>query len=232
MESTPSDLQLQTLRLYKALWDEREGWDGALVLCCGAQCALTEAPPAVSIAGGATLAVDVDTTAMKSAMRRGHLDFVVNTLDEALRTLKNEVRQKRPLSVGLSADLKNTLSELVERGVQPDRLLVPVAEGRGHVLELRDIQTLKAQGMRTQLPSTHDMQCSSLQNEYFFAAPDVAALRNIDEALLALLHEDSVRRRWIRSVPKYLRDARSGGRWIWLSEGERQVLTAQGISPQ
>ncbi len=63
---------------------------------------------------------------MKSAMRAGYLDFVVvvNTLDEALRALKNEVRQKRPLTVGLIAEIEATLTEMVERGVQPDLQLV------------------------------------------------------------------------------------------------------------
>ncbi len=61
---------------------------------------------------------------MKAAMRAGALDFVVNTLDEALRALKNQVRLRRPVGVGLVADVDATLAEMVERGVQPDLHIV------------------------------------------------------------------------------------------------------------
>src|SRR5580704_14533301 len=114
------NLQRQTLRLYRALVASREDWGGALVLCSGQGCTASGIPVAASIAGSATLAVDADAEAMKSALRRGELDFVVNTLDEALRTLKNQIRLKRPLSVGLIADASATLAELASRGVQPD----------------------------------------------------------------------------------------------------------------
>jgi urocanate hydratase len=104
------DLQLETMRIYKTLIDLREDWGGKLVLCLGSDCAQSGVPSAVSIAGGTTLAIDSDAAALKSAMRAGYLDFVVNTLDEALRTLKNEIRQKRPLSVGLIADVDSALT--------------------------------------------------------------------------------------------------------------------------
>ena len=77
---------------------------------------------AASVAGAATLAIDADAEAMKAALRRGELDFVVNTLDEALRTLKNQMRQKRPLSVGTDLRMWSaTLAELASRGVQAGR---------------------------------------------------------------------------------------------------------------
>jgi len=41
-----------------------------------------------------------------------------------------------------------------------------------------------------------------------------------------------VRRRWIRRLPQYLREARSGGRWIWLSAEERESLAVRGFSPE
>ena len=63
-------------------------------------------------------------------------------------------------------------------------------------------------------------------------ASDAAALREIDAALLtALPSEDVVRRRWLERVPKYLREARSAGRWTWLSDEELESLAAQGLSP-
>ncbi|MGA1981744.1 MAG: hypothetical protein ABSG84_04665 [Acidobacteriaceae bacterium] len=200
------DIQHETMRIYHALVDEREDWGGALVLCCGAGCAASGVSAAVSIAGGTTLAFDSDAAAMKSAMRAGYLDFVVNTLDEALRTLKNEIRQKRPLSVGLIADIEVALAEMVERGVRPDFQFLPKTQ-EGTIYRKR-------------------------HHECFFAAPDSAALREIDAALLAALPaEDVVRRRWLERVPKYLREARSAGRWTWLSDEELELLAAQGLSP-
>ena len=127
------DLQLQTLLLYKALVEAREDWGGKLVLSCGRNSALSGVPAAASIAGATTLAIDSDATAVKTAMRRGEIDFVVNTLDEALRTLKNEIRQHRPLSVGLIMDVGAALNEIVERGVQPDLLLIPTAQSAHEV---------------------------------------------------------------------------------------------------
>jgi len=202
METT-GNLQRQTLRLYRGLVASREDWGGALVLCSGEGCGASGIPVAASVAGGATLAIDADAEAMKSALRRGELDFVVNTLDEALRTIKNQIRQKRPLSVGLIADVGKTLEELASRGVQPERVIdpaLPVEAGEG---------------------------------ELFFPVRDAGELQRLDAALLeALPAEDVARRRWIRRLPQYLREARSGGRWIWLNAEERAALVASGFSPE
>ena len=191
------------MRLYRALVASREDWGGALVLCSGAGCAASGIPVAASIAGAATLAIEADAEAMKSALRRGELDFVVNTLDEALRTLKNQIRLKRPLSVGLIADVSATLAELASRGVQPD---------------------IKLEAQSSEAAS---------ENELFYAVRDVGELQRLDAALLEVLSvEDVARRRWIRRLPQYLREARSGGRWIWLNAEERAALAASGFSPE
>jgi len=214
------------MRIYKTLVDIREDWGGGLVLCCGSGCAHTGVPAAVSVAGGTTLAVDSDAAAMKSAMRAGYLDFVVNTLDEALRTLKNEIRQKRPLSVGLIAGVETTLSEMVERGLQPDLQLIHTSADRNQSLINPQIEALRARGMLQAILSGNDdreQPCRPMlildgkrHHEQFFPASDAAALREIDATLLAALPaQDVVRRRWIERIPKYLREARAAGRWTW-----------------
>jgi Urocanase Rossmann-like domain len=198
-----ANLQRRTMRLYRVLVEQREDWGGALVLCSGAHCAASGVPVAASIAGAATLAIDADAEAMKSALRRGELDFVVNTLDEALRTLKNQVRQKRPLSVGLIADVAATLSELAIRGVQPDAIIDPA------------------------------LTPAAREAEMFFAARDASELKRLDGALLETLPASAdARSRWIRRLPQYLREARSGGRWIWLSAEERAAVEARGFSSE
>jgi urocanate hydratase len=218
------DIQRETMRVYKTLADLREDWSGKLVLCCGPGCAQTGAPTAVSIAGGTTLAVESDAAAMKSAMRAGYLDFVVNSLDEALRTLKNEVRKRRPLSVGLVSDVGTTLNETVERGLQPDLQLI-LSDHRDS--NYSPLETLAQRGM-TSLAITEGQRHS----EYHFAAADVALLRTIDAALLATLSAEDARRRWVERIPAYLREARTGGRWIWLTTAECESLAAAGFSPR
>jgi urocanate hydratase len=227
------DRQLETLRLYGALMEVREEWGGGLVLCCGEGCAASGAPAAVSIAGGATLALDGDAAEVKAAMRRGELDFVVNTLDEALRALKNEVRLRRPLSVGLIADVDAALREMVERGVLPDLLLIGVSQNAQAILENESIRALRAAGMglRSMENGEKDRSETGILHkrfkEVFLSAANAVELRALDERVLAILQpDDLVRRRWVQRVAKYLRDARSG-RWVWLSEDEQRAL--QGV---
>ena len=232
------------MRVYKNLVGLREDWGGKLVLCSGPGCAQTGVPAAVNIAGGTTLAVDSDAAAMKSAMRAGILDFVVNTLDEALRTLKNEIRQERPLGVGLISNVEPALAEMVERGLQPDLQLVHFLPKMDQGMTNSQAETLCARGMpQRQVLSedddfdgrpvdTRQLLYHKPHDEYFFRAADSAGLRGIDATLLAgLPADDIVRRRWLERVPKYLREARSGGRWTWLSDEELESLAARGFSP-
>ena len=229
------DLQYEAMRNYKRLVDQRADWGGSLVLLCGPGCALNGMPAAVSTAGGTNLAIDSDAAAMKSAMRAGYLDFVVNTLDEALRTLKNEIRQKRALSVGLIGDVNVTLTELVERGVQPDLWVDSPSHGARDPALLGAFETF----LQRQTSSEREGAGLSTPNAVWrhgnvarFAASNISELRAIDETLLAVLpSDDSVRRHWIERVPGYLREARSSGRWIWLSEKELQSLAQQGLNP-
>ena len=224
--SIPNTRQLDALRLYGGLIELRESWSGRLVLCCGTGCIVNPIPVAVSIAGGATLAIDADAAAMKSAMRNGELDFVVNSLDEALRTLKNEVRKHRPLSVGLISDTTTALSEMAERGVQPDLLFLGGSQFAESMLGNERIGELVAAGMQLANPDSASFLASDKKlREVYLPSPDLAALREIDKRLLAILSaEDVIRRSWIERAPEYLRDARIGGRWIWLSDEERAQL--------
>lgn len=238
------DLQHETMRIYKTVIDLlSEDCGGKLVLCCGSGCAQSGVPTAVSIAGGTTLAIDSDAAAMKSAMRTGYVDFVVNTLDEALRTLKNEIRRKRPLSVGLISSVEATLVEMVERGLQPDLQLIHLSTDMNKVMSDPEARILYARGMPQRILSdvVDDLERPyrpmlilnrKRHYEYFFPARDATALGRIDEALLSALHsEDIARRRWLERVPKYLREARSGGRWIWLNDEELASLAEAGLSP-
>ncbi|HVO60005.1 MAG TPA: urocanate hydratase [Terriglobales bacterium] len=79
-------------------------------------------PLAATMTGAAFLGIDVDPERIKKRLKTGYCDFMVNTLDEALRILKNAVRKKENVSVGLVGNCADMIPELAERGVVPDIL--------------------------------------------------------------------------------------------------------------
>src|ERR671926_5943 len=79
-------------------------------------------PLAATMAGAAFLGIDVDAERIKKRLKTGYCDFMVNTLDEALRILKNAVRKQEAVSVGLVGNCADVIPELAERGVVPDIL--------------------------------------------------------------------------------------------------------------
>src|SRR4051812_37194640 len=79
-------------------------------------------PMAATMAGAAFLGIDVDAERIKKRLKIGYCDFMVNSLDEALRILKNAVRKKEAVSVGLVGNCADVIPELAARGVVPDLL--------------------------------------------------------------------------------------------------------------
>jgi urocanate hydratase len=79
-------------------------------------------PLAGTMTGACFLGVDVDPERIKKRLKTGYCDFMVNNLDEALRILKNAVRKKEAVSVGLVGNCADVIPELAERGVVPDIL--------------------------------------------------------------------------------------------------------------
>jgi urocanate hydratase len=79
-------------------------------------------PLAATMAGASFLGVEVDPERIKKRLKTGYCDFMVNTLDEALRILKNAVRKKEAVSVGLVGNCADVVPELASRGVLPDIL--------------------------------------------------------------------------------------------------------------
>src|SRR6266496_2653555 len=79
-------------------------------------------PLAATMNGAAFLGIDVDPERIKKRLKTGYCDFMVTTLDEALRILKNAVRKKENVSVGLVGNCADIIPELARRGVVPDLL--------------------------------------------------------------------------------------------------------------
>ena len=106
-------------------------------------------PLAATMTGACFLGVEVDPERIKKRLKTGYCDFMVNSLDEALRIIKNAVRKKENVSVGLVGNCADVIPELAARGVVPDIVTdqtsahdplngyVPNRMSLGQALELR-----------------------------------------------------------------------------------------------
>jgi hypothetical protein len=153
---------------------------------------------AASVAGAASLCVDADADRLREGLRGGFVDFVVATLDEALRILKNEIRRARPISVGLTAAPEPCINAMIERGLQPD-LLSAIPEHQANVFLQRGAISLPLQ-----IPPDPE---SSLLG-WSVVKDSAHAMRNIAELASASLDpqraDTAARRRWLAQSPRYL----------------------------
>jgi urocanate hydratase len=183
-------------------------------------------PAAVSIAGGTSLLLDPDTAAVKSVFRAGGVDFVVNTLDEALRILKNEIRKHRPVSVALEGAVQPVLMEMRERGVLPD-LHVSVGETAENEVQL-GAENLWLAREGAVLVSSARLEAWLMERGWYevvLECATTAEMRKLDARLLALLPEtDAKRRTWLQRIGHYQRIVAGGTRVVWLTEAERRTV--------
>ncbi|HEV8523686.1 MAG TPA: urocanate hydratase [Terriglobales bacterium] len=98
------------------------GLEGKLIVSGGMGGMGGAQPLAATMNGAAFLGVEVDPERIKKRLKTGYCDFMVTTLDEALRILKNAVRKKEAVSVGLVGNCADVIPELAARGVVPDLL--------------------------------------------------------------------------------------------------------------
>ena len=83
-----------------------------------------------NVAGCATLVATANPDAQKQAIRDGIVDFLVTSLDEALRILKNEIRKRATVAVCVATSPADVEAEMFERGVQPDLSRQTASENR------------------------------------------------------------------------------------------------------
>ena len=144
--------QRETLRLFTALRLAQTVWAGSLLTGVGLHDAGQALALASLAAGAASIFLEADTTQVRSAQREGCCTCTVTSLDEALRIVKNELRQRRAITVALRGEPAVWLREMVERGVQPQAFATtrelsqdedaPVAE-----LRERGMQTFSGPGL-------------------------------------------------------------------------------------
>ncbi len=234
-------LQHQTLRAYTLIHaltpsPHGDGWSGALILNIDLDPQGAALSLAANIAGAVCLTLDPDPARTRAALRTGACDFVVNTLDEALRAIKNEIRQRRPLSVGLEGQPAAILDEIIVRGVAP-QLFTSASE--------RPVQSARLAAFGTRLldlrtPAKRETICGRLVEsgaavlETFVshhlwtpetrAGTTPAELRTFDAQALALLRpEDHLRRNWLTCAPRLF--PRDRTRTLWVTPAEVAGLT-------
>jgi urocanate hydratase len=113
-----------TFETFSAAGEKHFGGDlaGKLIVSGGMGGMGGAQPLAGTMTGACFLGIDVDPERIKKRLKTGYCDFMVNNLDEALRILKNAVRKKEAVSVGLIGNCADVIPELAERGVLPDIL--------------------------------------------------------------------------------------------------------------
>ena len=154
---------------------------------------------AANIAGAASLAVSADATAGKQAMRDGVIDFLVTSLDEALRILKNEMRKRTAVAVCVVQDSEADFARLLlERGVLPD--LLPLRSAPAP-----EFAAFLSKGARPVVAIHPD----SNQVILAWSVADAPAqwLPKLDTLAMDCLSSDpsdASARRWLRLSPRYL----------------------------
>jgi len=231
------DTQPRILRTFTTLHQIRPDWGGSLILSLGLEPKGAALAIAANIAGAVTLAIDSDPSHLREVVRAGAVDFVVNTLDEAIRAMKNEVRKHAPLSVALNADAFAVLAEIQERGLAPQLFAnflqedPRISEASTKLAALG--ATLIDFNERQSAPSGFQSANSFLEafitknawSLHTFTFDSMASLRDFDHRALSLLSpEDSHRRRWLEAAPRILRRQRPPQRSTWLSDKESSAL--------
>jgi urocanate hydratase len=208
---------------------------GRMILCVGFGSQGAELALATTIAGGAFLGIESDSQRLKAAIRNGSCDFMVNTLDEALRVLKNELRKRTPLSAGLLGEASDILPAMVERGVQPDLIadnsaMEPGAVAKKPTSQSRDaghsaLQQIIERG--AELLENAEAADDSVADEVVWTAANPRDMRRMDQIALEIIPpEDRVRRRWVEQAVGYFYRQIPLERIIGLHPEERTRLLA------
>jgi urocanate hydratase len=77
-------------------------------------------PLAATMAGAAALCVEVDPSRIERRLETRYVDEATDSLDDALRRVREAARERRPLSVALLANAADVVPELARRGERFD----------------------------------------------------------------------------------------------------------------
>jgi urocanate hydratase len=246
MADGAADPQAEALRAFTVLTSLQPatmdgGWPGALVIAMGLGPRGAAVSLAGNIAGAACLAIDPRPEACRAALLSGACDFIVNTVDEALRILKNQIRQRQPVSVALEAAPDAAVNEFLDRGVLPE--LFTTLESDAPALEpaIRDrvLHTLAPLGtLLLDFNGSHSAvegivnavaeldattRQRGLQLESFTFA-NGEELRAFDARLQGMIPAEDARHRWCVAAPRFFHRERSHRRVVYLTAEEAATL--------
>jgi len=176
-----------------------------------------------NIAGAATLTASADLATPKQAIRDGVIDFLVTSLDEALRILKNEIRKRAPVAVCVGLAPEQVEYEMVERGVLPNLL-------RPDALDAPRYEVFLEVGARQIEP----VAAKPVQTVLMWSVADAPArwLPKLDAIALDCLSLESnpaasAARRWLRLAPRYLGRLAQGVRVLSCEPGTAREFSAR-----
>ena len=195
-------------RFYAALGAESLG--GRLLYSGALDGAARALLVAANVAGAASLAVAADAAAQKLAARDGIADFLVTSLDEALRILKNEIRKRATVAVCVGAAAAVVEREMLERGVEPD--LVSAA-AVAQFTSARVVEPLAVRGAAVRL-------------EWQVSAMPALWMPTLDAMALECV-PDAVAQRWLRLAPRYAGRAAMGLRVVRCSAAEAEAFSSR-----
>ena len=138
---------------------------------------------AANIAGAASLCATANPPAQKTAIHDGIIDFLVTSLDESLRILKNEIRKSSPVAVCIAASPAQIESQMSERGVAPELLRPSDADAGDNAPMSADV-TLVSWSVSS-APAQWMPKLDAFALEWAGELPDAA-------------------RRWLQMSPRYL----------------------------
>ena len=174
---------------------------------------------AANIAGAASLTATADVATQKQAIRDGVIDFLVSTLGEALRILKNEIRKGQTVAVCVALPPDQVELEMEELGVLPD-LLPP-----GTVDALR-FEAFIAQGARQVNPLAAADHLAVLTWKVDAAPalwlPKVDAIAH--DCLDSFSRRPGSAHRWLRLSPRYLGRLAPAGRLLRCETGTARAF--------
>jgi urocanate hydratase len=159
-----------------------------------------------NVAGCATLAATADVAAQRQSTRDGVVDFLVTSLDEALRIVKNEIRQRKTVAVCVGAAPDVVERELIERGVQPDLVFAGLRD-QNLVLPAFGAGTREVQ------PARQEPGISFLTWKVEQAL--TRWMPRLDHAALDLLDANSWEHRWVSLAPRFLGRSRFAQRVLF-----------------
>ena len=172
-----------------------------LIFHCGMDVFGTEAAIASVLFGASFLGIDADAALQKSAQKNRACDFLVNSLDEALRMIKIAVRKSQPIAVGLLADPADALAQLAARGVQPQYFFHPHTSP--HITGRSALSIFEQRGALSLTPADQPVLFEE-ETLLHWTAATRSDLARIDALVLSsLTEEQALTRHWLQHAPAY-----------------------------